>query len=285
MNRRLLLALPLCCLPFALGACGGDGASGTSESAARISTQTAAAGGAAATANPQTEPALVMPVSRYTVLLDDVGTAFLTDPASPFELTLQEYASSASFENASKGAEQLNAWGYQGGYEAQLVPEGREAAVLNGGFYVTIESHLFSSNDGAKQAYSYFESRLKANSANKSVKIDPIGNQWTAYQTKGMKVRDTSVDELYHRVMFRRGNLVVVIATYGADGFMSVNDAVLFAKLVDARALGVEEVIQPTPASNFTPPAGAGTPRPGTTPGQTPFTTPNIIATVTPGAR
>ncbi len=161
MNRRLLLA-PLCCLPLAFAACGGDGASGTITSAQTIAAQTEAAGGANITPNPQTEPMLQSPVNRYTVTLDDTGISFLTDPASPFTLTLDGFAATDKFKDRQTGRDLLTQWGYLEGYEADLVPEGRENAVLNGAVYVTLESHLFSSIEGAKQAYTYFDVAMKA---------------------------------------------------------------------------------------------------------------------------
>lgn len=280
MNRRLLLA-PLCCLPLAFAACGGDGASGTLNSAQTIAAQTQAAGGANVTPNPQTEPMLQSPVNRYTVTLDDTGITFLTDPASPFALTLDGFAATEKFKDRQTGKDLLTQWGYIEGYEADLVPEGRENAVLNGAVYVTLESHLFSSIEGAKQAYNYFDIAMKAAPTNKQANLIAIGSQSVAYVALGEKVAQSSIDSTYHRVLFRRGNLVVLVSTYGAEGFANLDYPTALAQLIDRRALGSEPVIEPTPPSNYTPPPNSGTVAPRITPGQTPVETSTPVRTAT----
>lgn len=272
MNRRLLLAIPLSCLPLAFAACGSDGASGTLQSAQTLAAQTAAAGGSASTPNPSTEPNLSAPVNRYTITLDDTGTNYLTDPASPFETSLEDLAASGKFKDRATGLEQLQLWNYLEGYEADLVPEGRENAVLNGALYITIESHLFGNLEGAKTAYTYFDVAMKGAQANRPAQIPAIGSQSVAYvSTPGDKISTSSINATYQQILVRRGNLVYIISTYGAEGFSKLDYPIELARLVDLRALGTEPVIEPTPHTNFTPPPGAGTASPRITPGQTPI--------------
>jgi hypothetical protein len=49
--------------------------------------------------------------------------------------------------------------------------------------------------------------------------------------------------------------MVSVAKTIGAQGFMTTQQATILAELVDDKALGAKDAIEPTPTSNFTPPA------------------------------
>jgi hypothetical protein len=116
-----------------------------------------------------------------------------------------------------------------------------------------VEIHLFKDEPGAKKAFEYFENRLK-NGA-QSVNSTPVGNQSSAWKTVSGKVRSSQVDAAYHRIVFRRGNMVAVVLTYGADPFMKVDRVRALAQMVDEKALGQKATVEPTPTGNFTPPA------------------------------
>ncbi len=235
------LAIPL------LAACGGDDDDGG---------PTSPTGSPQATTNDNsTAPMLAMPVSRFSVTQEDLGILFLVDIPATFSETAEEYAKGPSFASQSDGMALLKQWGYLGGYETGYTPEGREKAVLNGGYYSKVESHLFKDEEGAKKAFAYFEARLKGTAGNQPVTATPVGNQWAAFQRLNGKVPGSSVSAVYHQYLFRRGNLVVAVLTYGADGFMKVEIARELATLVDQKALGKAEATEPTPTSNYTPPA------------------------------
>ncbi len=274
MKRWLSLAVALCCVPALTIACGGDGNS-TVNSAGAIASKTAAGTtpAAAATPNPSVSPKLSLPASRYTVLQADVGPAFLTDIPHTFVLDIDSYAATATFATKQEGQKLLKDWGYAGGYETTLIPEGRQGAVLLGGFYLTIESHLFSNEDGAKKAFTYFEQKLKMAGKATVTTIEPVGNQSSGWTLVDGKVTgSTTVDASYHRIVFRRGNLVAVVLTYGAAAFMTIDDAEAFAVLIDQKILGTVDAIEPTATSNYTPPAGAATRAPTNIAGLTPVT-------------
>ena len=74
------------------------------------------------------------------VTVDDMGkdastgnAAYLTDLKSTFVLDAKSYGKTSAFATADEGEKLLNQWGYLGGYETGLIPEGRDTAVLNGG--------------------------------------------------------------------------------------------------------------------------------------------------------
>ena len=200
-------------------------------------------------------PMLTMPVSRFAVSQSDLGTAFIVDIPATLRLTADDYAKAPVFASVQEGQTLLKQWAYQGGYETGYTPEGREKAVLQGGFYSKIETHLFHDQDGAKKAFDRFASYLKATPGNQAQTTLPVGNQYAAFQRIEGKVPNSSVSSVFHYLLFRRGNLVAVVFTYGADGFMKIGTARDLANMVDQKALGNANAVEPTPASNYTPPA------------------------------
>lgn len=252
MPRRLVLALCACTLALpAFAACGGDG--GASDDGAPSGTTATSAPGT--TSNPGTSPALDGPASKYSVTIDDLGVNWITDIPYTFVLNIENYAPTRTFTSADEGRKLLNEWGYQSGYETGYSPEGRDTAVLNGAFYVRVESHLFQTEKGATAAMAYFESIIKSTGAS-PVSADAVGNQSAAYTATFGTIGKSKVNAVYHHVIFRRGNLVTVVLTKGAEGFMKVEPARELALIADAKALGQKPAVEPTPTSNYTPAAG-----------------------------
>jgi len=230
-----------------------------------VGTTGTAAAGSSASANatpddPNAAPVLKAPASLYSINLDDLGTAFFTDISQTYVLTVDNYSTSKAFGSAAEGKKDLTDWGYLGGYETAYIPEGRETAVLQGQYYITIESHLFKTSDGAKQAYDYFNSKLKA-SVSTLVSGPQVGNESAIWKLVSGTIPTSTTPAAYHRLIFRRGNLVSVVLTSGADPFMTTQPVHDLAVIVDQKALGKKAVIEPTPTGNFTPnPADATTP-------------------------
>ncbi len=277
MKRRHWLVLALCCVPAVAISCGGDDGGSTAATAATITAKTVAAGGSsgATPVDTKTSPELTEPVSRFTVLHEEVGPAFRNNIPATFVLDLNAYAASETFDGRD-GRKMLSDWGYLSGFEESLVADGGQSQVLNGGFDFTVESHLFATEAGATGAFAYFEAIVRANKKAKITTIDPVGNQSSAWTLVDGKFTGTSIDVAYHRVIFRRGNLVVVVRTKGAAPFMTIDDALGFAKLVDEKALGKAEAIEPTPVTNYVPPtnvARSPTLPPGITPTPAPSST------------
>lgn len=245
--RAAFLCACAAILSPALIACGGsDGASAGTPlaDASKASTNDGLAA-----------PTLTMPVSRFAVAQSDLGTAFIVDIPATLQLTAADYAKAPVFASVQEGLTLLKQWGYQGGYETGYTPEGRERAVLQGGFYSKIETHLFNDEDGAKKAFDRFSNYVKGTAGNQPQTAQPVGNQYVAFQRIEGKVPTSSVNAVSHYYLFRRGNLVAVVFTYGADGFMKIETAREMAFMVDQKALGKANAVEPTPTSNYTPAA------------------------------
>ncbi len=247
LPRPVRAAFLLACtavLTTSLIACGGgDGAAAT----------TAADPSRSSTNDSSPSPTLAMPVSRFSVSQDDLGANFLVDIPATLQLTAEDYAKAPVFASVAEGQSLLKQWGYLGGYETGYTPEGRERAVLQGGFYSKVETHLFNDAEGAKKCFDRFSAYLKATPGNQPQTAQAVGNQYAAFQRIEGKVPSSSVNSVFHYYLFRRGNLISVVFTYGADGFMKVDTARDMANLVDQKALGKLNAIEPTPSTNYTP--------------------------------
>ena len=252
MRRGFPLALALFALPLLAAACGDDDASKDVSAAAGTPAKSAVA---APSSDPKPSPQLDGPASKFSILLQDVGlTSFITDIPATIELTAKNYGESKAFP-AGQGEAMLKKWQYQGGYETSLQPEGRETAILNGAFSVYVETHLFSTPENAKLAYDFFKDAVAKNGVAQPVTTSSVGNESTASKTINGKIRTSNVDFAYHQILFRRGNLVAIVLTRGADPFMKVDTVRQLAQIVDDKALAKVEVIAPTPTKNYTPPA------------------------------
>lgn len=250
MNSRLLLALALCCLP-GLVACGGDGDGSTVDSGGTLQARSPDGQDVSQTPNPTGEPVLEAPASKYTVLLQDVGPRWYTDIPGVFTIDKDAYSSGKLFADNDDGMKLLNDWGYQEGYETSLLPEGRTTAILNGLFEFKVETHLFESADGAKKAYQYFHGAVNRNS--EAATIAEVGNESSGWSHVYGEIPNTKTEGVFHQVLFRRGNLVVIVQTFGSAAFMTVDDAYELARIADDKATGGREAVAPTPTSNFTP--------------------------------
>jgi hypothetical protein len=254
MPRRLLLAVCALALTPAFFACGDDdGGSGITTGSTRQATQTPAS---VSTASPK----LTAPVSKYSVSIDDLGTNWITDVKGTQTIDTAAYARQGHvFSTPSAGEKLLNEWGYQGGYQTGYSPEGRDQAVLNGAYYVWIESHLFSDEAGAQKAFDYFNQVAKKDPA-QPVSIQPLGNKSAAYLTVVGTITGSNVKAAFHQVITRRGNLVTIVLTKGAESFMKSDAAWEVAKMADDKALGTRPTSVPTPTSDYKTPTP--TPKP-----------------------
>lgn len=255
MARRLLLAVCVLALTPAFFACGDDdGGSGTTNTAgAKGSTQTPAP---VSTASPKLDG----PVSQYSVSIDDLGINWITDVKGTQSIDAAAYSRQTHvFSTPDDGLKQLKEWGYQGGYQTGYSPEGRDQTVLNGGYYVWIESHLFKDEAGAQKAFDYFNNVAKQDPA-QPVSIQPVGNTSAAYLTIAGVITGSTVKAAFHQVITRRGNLVTIVLTKGAESFMKSDAAWEVAYMADEKALGTRKTTVPTPTSDYKTPTP--TPKP-----------------------
>jgi hypothetical protein len=246
MHRRLAMITFAAVLFSVVVACGGDDDGGDP-------------GGQGPTATPfgndaAGEPVLEMPVSRFSIAQPDLGTGYITDIEDTYDLAADDgdgrysYASTKTFTSPDEGRRLLKQWGYLGGYETGYTPEGYSRAVLEGAYYIKVETHLFEDAAGAHEAYGYFHDRLQQ-STSEPVSVEAIGNEASGWRLVREKVSGTSVDGEFHQYLFRRGNLVAVVLTWGAEPFMNINTVYGLAHIIDAKAMGQVEAIEPTPVS------------------------------------
>lgn len=250
MIRRISLVLFACALFVPLAAaCGGSSTPDTIKNA----------GSASVPANDaNASPKVDMPVSRFALALNDLDTTvFRTDVNGVFELNATNYGGTATFDSAADGKKMLEGWGYKGGYETGYLPISAPQSVLNGSYYINVEIHLFGDSDGAKSAYTYFKQRISKSGA-KLEDSPQLGNESVGYSRANGLITGTEVGATIEQFMFRRGNVVAVVFTYGATGFMNINTARALAVIEDNKILGKDKAPVPTPVSNFTPSTGTG---------------------------
>lgn len=243
MARHPALVLGVCFSLALLTACGNDDAAVDSPETPSTTQATRTIAPHDADAAPQLEE----PSARYTILHDDLSGSFITDIEATRRYTAESYSLAATFSDSDEGYDLLVDWGYVSGYESSYIPEGQQEAVLNGAYYFVVESHLFESEEGASEAYDYISNRLAESRSEKVEDVQPVGNESSFWEAPGIR---SSVDSVHHRVVFRRGNLVAMVATWGADALMSVNPVYELARIVDEKALGERDAPEPTPTSN-----------------------------------
>lgn len=253
MVRRVVPALFACLLVVSTSvACGGDDDSddgapnpGNSPTQEPGDQQTPTRTPKPSNPDPESEPSLAEPASQFSLFHADLGAGYLTDLDVTFEIDLPSYAQVRIFESPEQGERLLNEWGYIGGYETGYIPEGREQTVLLGGFYMNIETHLFESPDGAHEFYVYVNSRLKLGSA--EIEALELGNESTAWVREGEAIGTSEVRSVLYWYVFRRGNMVATVRTYGALGLLRVEPAEVLASIIDDKALGKRDRTAPTP--------------------------------------
>ncbi len=249
MPRRLWLAFGSSLVPLLLlASCGGDG-DAASATPAGASTSGQVSPTPAQPRDTKAEPVLAGPASKYGILQGDLGTNFLIDFKGTYVLDAKSYGATKTFPAGTNGETLLNQWGYTEGFEASFDPEGRQTAMLNGGFYLAIESHLFKTAEGASKAFAYFNGRLAGVKVNQQVTTVSVGNEYAAWLLTGEKIAGSQVNAVYHRFIFRRGNLVTVVLTTGAEPFMRVDTARAVAVLIDEKAMGDKPALAPTPTA------------------------------------
>jgi len=202
-------------------------------------------------------PTLTAPASRFALALGDLPPGYLTDRDSTFTLDAEVYGATRIFAGAAEGKQLLQSWGYIGGYETAFQPEQFPTSLLNGAYYAWVEIHLFRDTAAATKAAEYFESRLQGSSDR--ISADRVGNSSSAWKLTRDKIPGSSIDAVYHRVVFRRGNMVAVVQTYGSDPLMTIKTATSLATIVDDKALGQRPAAEPTPLEQ----PGVATPTPG----------------------
>ncbi|MGD9933314.1 MAG: hypothetical protein AB7T37_06300 [Dehalococcoidia bacterium] len=250
--RGLPLLFGACALTFVLtGACGDDDAGAEPSTSGATGTASGAntPPSSGATVDTAASPTLLAPASQYSILVQDLGIAnFITDPKGTFLLDSANYGATGAFDGAEAGKTMLEKWGYIEGFESAMTPEGGASSVLNGGYAINQEIHLFRTADGAETAYKYFVDRISSNGITSTVTVQTVGNEAAAFRLVTGKVGGSSnVAQVLHQIVFRRGNMVAIMLTIGAEPLMTTDTVRELSLMVDGKALGARDHPVPTP--------------------------------------
>jgi len=200
-------------------------------------------------------PALVGPASRFVPELGELPKNYAILPPDTFSMTPLQYASvGGDFDTPEQGETLLTQWGYKDGYQAVYEPAGKLAELLSGLYYVTVDTVLFDTDDGARRLYNQMKANYEERAGSvKVANVKGLGNESMAWlfvpSESGVPgtIGTSDTVGIYHRFVFRRGNLVVTVQTYGAEPYMNIDRARELAAVVDDRALGGRAASTPTP--------------------------------------
>ncbi len=195
------------------------------------------------------EPKIAGPASRYVPQSAEASRDYEQFGPDTYPLSALGWASNGHFTNAEKGEEQAIAWGYETGFQASFQPTGQLADVVLGKYFFKVESVLFDSLTGAHEAYLHLqEQHLKQKGSERKV-TKGLGNESSAWEAVQGTVGTSDLAGVYHRFIFRRGNLVTLVQTYGAQPRMNIDFAREIAVSIDEKALGERPSPTPTPGS------------------------------------
>lgn len=193
------------------------------------------------------EPTVARPASKYAPLLEEMPPDVRVNVSDTFTMNITTFTASYWFDTNAQGEGLARQWRIIDGYQVQYDPVGLAAQVVQGGYSAWVEVYLFETSAGAQTAYEYYTNRLAARAGSERAEARPLANQSAAFRFSGPTIGTSDVPSVYHRFVFRRGNAVVAIQTYGAVPYMSTDQARELAVLVDAKLLGEAPAVEPTP--------------------------------------
>lgn len=204
-------------------------------------------------------PTLEEPASRYAPSLEEAPPGYQVVTPETYGMNAFQFAvQSGLFAEAAVGEQRAEEWGYLDGRRTTFEPLGKGAEVLQGAYWLTIDTYLFERPDGAEAAFNHLESFYNGLQGSRRVEAAPLGNQSGAWSFERGTILQSDTPAIYHRFVFRRGNLVAIVQTLGGTPFMSIEQARDTAIVIDERALGQREPSTPTPAPAPSLPAGGG---------------------------
>jgi|GEM_PF-4788641 len=179
--------------------------------------------------------------------IDELPPGYEVDQSSTFAMNLTTFASSYWFRNNREGEEKAREWGIINGFQVYYQPKGLFADVLRGIPYITIETYQFEDQAGARKAYAHLHNVLKNTPTSEPVEARPLANESAAYRIIQGTVGTSEQVAVYHRYIFRRGNTVVAVQTWGGDSYMNIDPARNIAAAIDDKLLGTRPAVEPTP--------------------------------------
>jgi hypothetical protein len=185
------------------------------------------------------------PASRFAPAKTDLPVGYTVDVPDTFTQNISTFASSYLFDSSDQGNQLANQWQVVDGYQVYYNPDGLEAGLLQGRYYISAEIYLFNSVAGATSAYTYMDGRLTAGS--EVVQTARLANASDAVKRVSGTVGTSNVVKAYYRYIFRRGNVVAIVQVAGSDPQLTVDRARDVAVIIDDRILGKRDNTIPTP--------------------------------------
>jgi|GEM_PF-3375697 len=208
------------------------------------------------------DPKLEGPASRYAPSLEEAPPGYQVITPETYDLNAFQFAAqSGLFTEVATGEQRAEEWRYLSGRRTSLEPIGKGAEVLQGGYWLTVDNYLFEYPEGAEAAFNHLKTVYDGVTGSERVDAAPLGNQSAAWALQKGTVLQSETPAIYHRFVFRRGNLLTIVQTMGATPFMTIEQARDIAIVVDERALGQRDQSTPTPAAAPTLPVSGSTTR------------------------
>ena len=220
---------------------GGSGSADVSKTVPNSGTPGASTGGTIGGA----EILAKAPASRFAPAKTDLPVGYTVDVPDTFTQNISTFASGYLFTSSDQGNQLANQWQIVDGFQVYYNPDGLEAGLLEGRYYISAEIYLFNSVAGATSAYTYMDARLASGS--EVIKTTGLGNESDAVKRVSGTVGTTNVVKAYYRYIFRRGNVVAIVQVAGSDPQITVDRARDIAVIIDDRILGKRDNSIPTP--------------------------------------
>lgn len=203
-------------------------------------------------------PVLSGPAVKYAAAQQEIGGGIQAVPNESANISAEMYADPklGPFKDINVGREKVREWTYKEGYLGVFQPDGLASGVLQGRFYVRLETHLFDSVDGATKAFKWYAELYNGIEAVEKAEARELANEsaaWRSVAGRYGKIETSDLEGVQHRFVFRRGNMVGIVQTVGADTFMTIDPARDIAVIVDDRALGNRAAPTPTPSGGTLP--------------------------------
>jgi len=206
-------------------------------------------------------PRLEAPAARYIPALEEAPPGYQVVPPETYGMNAFQFATqSGLFAQIATGEQKAEEWRYLDGYRASYEPIGKGAEVVQGAYWLTIDAYLFEHPEGAEAAFGFLKDFYNEVKGSKQVQAPALANQSAAWQYEQGTILQSDVPAVYHRFVFRRGNLLTIVQTLGGTPSMTIDQARQMAVVVDERALGERDAVTPTPnASPALPTGGSDT--------------------------
>lgn len=228
------LLVPIAAVALAAAGCGGDDDDGPA--------------GTVTVESVGEDVQLAGPPSLYAPSLEEMLAPSVVNVAETYAINPTTYATTGGFGSPNTGQERAEEWGYNSGYQVLYDADGLVAGAATGNYYTTVQVFLFDTAEGARGAFNFYEERGRVATDSEAVDIERVGNQSAAAVVGGERtLPGTTIPGEFHRVVFRRGNMVTIVQTFGASEFMSIVQAREIAVIVDQRAMGERPAEEPTP--------------------------------------